>query len=117
LREIAYAQATIRRELLVHPAENGDQVELLWAADEGEGPRVVKQSGTLVLILPERMKAALAAYDSTFQPWEFDDYTLTIRSDPDYSEQRAPFALITEVNTDGIPDGGIARSQDYRTLQ
>lgn len=71
---------------------------------DGASPKIVKEGGKLVLILPERMKAALAAYDSTFQPWEFDNYTLTIRSDPDYSELRAPFALITDVNADGIPD-------------
>lgn len=69
-----------------------------------DDPGVVKQNGKLVLILPEKMKTSLAAYDSTFHPWEFDDYTLTIRSDPDYSEYRAPFALITDVNADGIPD-------------
>jgi hypothetical protein len=66
-------------------------------------PGIIEKDGIHQLLLPLEMEKALKEYNPNFKLWESTDYTPMIRND-DYSRYRAPFALILDVNKDGILD-------------
>ena len=65
-------------------------------------PQIKYKGGEYILSLPSKMKSALTKFDASFVPWKTNDYTSKILSDvkKENNPQRAPFALIIDVNKD-----------------
>ena len=67
-------------------------------------PIIKKDQG--IIILPEKMKKAIQAFNPTFETWKLRDYSPTIRNDDHQKDnpRKLPFALIVDANKDNIPD-------------
>lgn len=72
----------------------------------GGNPSIAYVNGQYTLDLPERMKSALKKFNPAFEAWRTEDYTSAVIEDvkEDGNPNRAPFALIVNVNKDNIPD-------------
>lgn len=77
-------------------------------------PTIVRDQGTIALVLPPSMKEVLANYNSTFRIWDYDDYTERIKGLDliDTSDNHSPFALIVDANGDGMADVILAGRND-----
>src|SRR5262245_59049560 len=67
-------------------------------------PKILKGQG--VIVLPEKMKGALNKFNSNFAVWRVEDYAPTIANADQYRDDArvAPFAVIVDVNKDGVLD-------------
>jgi len=73
-------------------------------AASNQRPVIKKDQG--ILVLPEKMKKAIQAFNPTFETWKLRDYSPKIRNG-DYQKdnpRKLPFALIVDANKDNIPD-------------
>lgn len=77
---------------------------LAWAAPSG--PVVRRQGEVYELKLPTAIKDALSNFNPRFRPWEATDYAPEVRhgGHQEQLQNRAPFALVTDVNGDGKGD-------------
>src|SRR5690349_10360162 len=69
-------------------------------------PMIVRRGdgGEYLLVMPEALKAAIAAYDPTFVQWKESDFLPTVRKSYPYSGRQAPFAVVGDFNGDGRTD-------------
>lgn len=76
----------------------------VWA--EPHGPEVSRQGEIYELKLPAALNKALASFNPRFQPWVATDYAPEVRhgGHQERLKNRAPFALVTDVNGDGNDD-------------
>ena len=76
------------------------------AGAEPLDPLVKRQGEVYELKLPTALKAALRNFNPRFQPWEATDYAPEVRhgGHQEQRKNRAPFALVTDVNGDGKDD-------------
>ncbi|GEM_PF-2832011 len=68
------------------------------------GPVVSVENGAEKLSMPPPMEAALKAFNPEFRTWETSDFTPTVRSGGRKARVQAVFALVLDVNGDGVPD-------------
>ncbi|MFB3897314.1 MAG: hypothetical protein ACE14V_13515 [bacterium] len=67
-------------------------------------PVIQNINGKHVVYLPPAMKNALLNYDSTFKPWDQDDYLPSLISFYTFTSTQAPFAVIGDFNGDTTID-------------
>jgi hypothetical protein len=62
--------------------------------------------GNKGIVLPEQMKEAINQFNPKFAVWQIGDYAPKIANDDQYRNQAriAPFAVIVDINKDGILD-------------
>jgi hypothetical protein len=99
-------------------------------AESNQHPVIKKDQG--IIVLPQKMKKAIEAFNPDFEMWKLEDYTPTILNEDHQkdSPQKLPFALIVDANKDHVPDvildghdkekslliGVISKEDDYRVL-
>ena len=99
-------------------------------AASNQSPVINKDQGTIVL--PQKMKKAIEAFNPDFEMWKFEDYTPQVVNDDHQKDnpKKLPFALIVDANKDNIPDvildghdkkqalliGVISENDEYRVL-
>jgi hypothetical protein len=99
-------------------------------AESNEAPVINKEQG--IIVLPQKMKKAIEAFNPDFEMWKLEDYTPTILNEDHQkdSPQKLPFALIVDANKDNVPDvildghdketflliGVISEKDEYRVL-
>lgn len=71
---------------------------------ESNIPEIQKINGKYVVYLPTVMKNVLYSYDSTFKPWEQDDYLPSLINFYNFTTTQAPFAVIGDFNGDTALD-------------
>jgi len=73
-------------------------------AESNQSPVINKDQGTIVL--PQKMKKAIKAFNPDFEMWKFEDYSRKIVNDDHQKDnaRKLPFALIVDANKDNIPD-------------
>jgi hypothetical protein len=76
----------------------------LKAYAEPNTPIIQKINGNHVVYLPPAMKIALDSYDSTFKPWDQDDYLPSLIQVYAFTSTQAPFAIIGDFNGDTTLD-------------
>ncbi|HKX28164.1 MAG TPA: hypothetical protein VJ302_10750 [Blastocatellia bacterium] len=81
-----------------------------------QSPRILKGLGGLVL--PEKMKAAVNKFNPKFAVWRLQDYAPQIARGDQYAKPAscAPFAVIVDVNKDGILDVILDGHDDQKKL-
>jgi hypothetical protein len=99
-------------------------------AESNQHPVINKDQG--IIVLPQKMKKAIDAFNPDFEMWKIEDYTpKVVNDDPQKDNPRKlPFALIVDANKDNMPDvildghdkekflliGVISEKDDYRVL-
>jgi hypothetical protein len=73
-------------------------------AESNEAPVINKEQG--IIVLPQKMKTAIEAFNPDFEMWKLEDYAPTILNEDHQkdSPQKLPFALIVDANKDNVPD-------------
>ena len=95
-----------------------------------QSPVINKDQG--IIVLPQKMKKAIEAFNPDFEMWKFEDYTPQVVNDDHQKDnpRKLPFALIVDANKDNIPDvildghdkekalliGVISENDEYRVL-
>ncbi|MBK5294313.1 MAG: hypothetical protein JJE04_21855 [Acidobacteriia bacterium] len=82
------------------------------------GPVVSRKGEVYELKLPVTVREALTNFNSRFQHWEATDYALEVRhgGHQEKLKNRAPYALVTDVNGDGKDDLILDGHDHQRTL-
>jgi hypothetical protein len=99
-------------------------------AASNQHPVINKDQG--IIVLPQKMKKAIEAFNPDFEMWKIEDYTPKVVNDDPQKDnpKKLPFALIVDANEDNIPDvildghdkkkflliGVISEKDDYRVL-
>ena len=85
---------------------------------EANSPVIVRKGETYELVLPPAIKKTLAQFNSRFKTWQATDYALEVRhgGHQEKFNNRAPFALITDINGDGITDLILDGHDDKKNL-
>ena len=107
-------------------------VSLIACSFDGsnQSPVINKDQG--IIVLPQKMKKAIEAFNPDFEMWKFEDYTPPVVNDDHEKDnpRKLPFALIVDANKDNIPDvildghdkekalliGVISENDEYRVL-
>jgi hypothetical protein len=73
-------------------------------AESNQHPVIDKDQG--IIVLPQKMKKAIEAFNPDFEMWKLEDYTPTILKEDHqkHNPQKLPFALIVDANEDNMPD-------------
>jgi hypothetical protein len=79
-------------------------------------PVVEKRGTTHVLVLPPAMEAALKAYDPNFAPFPESHFDPESINGYPYGAKQAPFAVVGDMNGDGVPDAVIAGRGSRRAV-
>ena len=87
-----------------------------WA--QPSAPVVSRQGEGYELKLPAAIKETLARFNPRFQPWQAIDYAPEVRhgAHQEKLKNRAPFALVTDVNGDGKDDLILDGHDDQQSL-
>jgi hypothetical protein len=65
---------------------------------------IIMQGGSRVVVLSPEVRAALDAWDKTFQPYGESTYVSEVRNAYRFSPHEGPFAIIADINGDGALD-------------
>lgn len=79
---------------------------LAYDINQVKQPYLYLKEGVYILNLPPKMELALKNFNASFIHWNTNDYTPKVLNElkEDNNSQRAPFALIVDVNKDSIFD-------------
>jgi len=99
-------------------------------AGSNQSPVIKKDQG--IIVLPQKMKKAIKAFNPDFEMWKFEDYSPKIVNGDHQKDnpRKLPFALIVDANKDNMPDvildghdkeralliGVISENDEYRVL-
>ena len=88
------------------------------AGAEPLGPVVNRQGEGYELNLPAAIKAAISRFNPRFLPWQAIDYAPEVRhgAHQEKLKNRAPFALVTDINGDGKDDLILDGHDDQQSL-